>query len=243
MGGVVVRGIGGRRDEYRPIVSQIAADAQPATVAGAFRKLGCNEAYVADLDAIAGKDLAESQYEAIAGDGLQLWLDAGVSLPERAWQLSRREFAGQGLHRIVVGLESLESIDLLNQLFAVVGFERLVFSLDLKRGVPMTAIPKWQNLSPTEIAGDVLERGIRNLIVLDLADVGEARGLSTHSLCRQIRAMDAGVELIAGGGIRNQSDLNALADAGCNAALVASALHDARLQHSLVSNSQRALSN
>jgi len=35
--------------------------------------------------------------------------------------------------------------------------------------------------------------------------------------------------LIAGGGVRGLADLTALARAGCNAALVASALHDGKL--------------
>jgi uncharacterized protein related to proFAR isomerase len=41
--------------------------------------------------------------------------------------------------------------------------------------------------------------------------------------------MSSAVDLIAGGGVRGLDDLKALADAGCDAALVASALHDGRL--------------
>jgi phosphoribosylformimino-5-aminoimidazole carboxamide ribotide isomerase len=35
--------------------------------------------------------------------------------------------------------------------------------------------------------------------------------------------------IVAGGGVRGVPDLEALANAGCDAALVASALHDGRL--------------
>jgi phosphoribosylformimino-5-aminoimidazole carboxamide ribotide isomerase len=246
LGGLVVRGIGGRRDEYRPVVSQIAADAQPASVADAFRKLGYHEVYVADLDAIAGHDPAWSQYEALAAAGLQLWVDAGMAIPFSAegvggWfreecgldapahSQNRRATPAHSLHRVVVGLESLPGIETLDQILTAVGPDRLVFSLDLKRGAPRTTIHEWRNHSALAIAREVLELGIRHLIMLDLADVGEARGSSTISLCRQVRALDADVELIAGGGVRNRADLDALADAGCIAALVASALHDGQL--------------
>jgi phosphoribosylformimino-5-aminoimidazole carboxamide ribotide isomerase len=37
------------------------------------------------------------------------------------------------------------------------------------------------------------------------------------------------MELTSGGGVRGRDDLAALADAGCDAALVASALHDGQL--------------
>lgn len=229
LGGKVVRAIGGRRSAYRPVISQIAKDAWPSTVAAAYRERGFAETYVADLDAIAGHVPAWSQYAAIAGTGLQLWLDAGLASLDRAQQLLEFRIDGQPLHRLIVGLETLDSINLLEELVAAIGSERLVFSLDLQHGLPRTAIPAWRSRLPLEIAADVLHRGIRRLLLLDVADVGESRGSGTLPLCRQIRALDATVELIAGGGIRHQADVNSLASAGCNAVLVASALHDGRL--------------
>jgi phosphoribosylformimino-5-aminoimidazole carboxamide ribotide isomerase len=82
---------------------------------------------------------------------------------------------------------------------------------------------------PLEIARSVVQMGIERLIVLDLADVGENRGPRTLDLCRTVRAEYRNIELVAGGGVRGLDDLRAMADAGCDAALVASALHDGRL--------------
>jgi len=59
--------------------------------------------------------------------------------------------------------------------------------------------------------------------------VGVAGGTRTLTLCRNIRGEFPDIELTAGGGVRGIDDLRALADAGCDAALVASALHDGRL--------------
>ena len=54
-GGLVVRGVAGRRQEYRPVVSRLTPSSRPIDVAGAFRDhLGLDHLYLADLDAIAG---------------------------------------------------------------------------------------------------------------------------------------------------------------------------------------------
>jgi phosphoribosylformimino-5-aminoimidazole carboxamide ribotide isomerase len=54
--GAVVRGIGGRRAEYRRIASRWTASAEPVDVARALASpFGFTEFYVADLDAIAGR--------------------------------------------------------------------------------------------------------------------------------------------------------------------------------------------
>ena len=76
MGGQVVRGVGGRRDEYRPIKTILAADARPATIGRALAAAGFREAYVADLDAIAGAAPAWSIYEELLSCPLTLAVDA-----------------------------------------------------------------------------------------------------------------------------------------------------------------------
>jgi phosphoribosylformimino-5-aminoimidazole carboxamide ribotide isomerase len=64
--------------------------------------------------------------------------------------------------------------------------------------------------------------------VLDLARVGAGDGLDTHLIAR-VRNAAPGVSLLAGGGVRGLDDLMRLADAGCDGALVATALHNGRL--------------
>ena len=59
--------------------------------------------------------------------------------------------------------------------------------------------------------------------------VGMNDGVGTERLCRDLRSADPDLQIIAGGGIRSAGDLRSLETAGCDAALVASALHDGRL--------------
>src|SRR5437763_9801240 len=88
-GGVVVRGVAGRRREYRPVVSRLTDSCDPADVAAAFvRHFGLRELYVADLDAIAGSPPALATYAALHALGCSLWVDAGLRGAEQAGPLA-----------------------------------------------------------------------------------------------------------------------------------------------------------
>ena len=229
MDGQVVRGVAGRRAEYRPIQSSIAANARPGIVAEAFvERFGFDTVYVADLDAIMGGQPDLENYRYIAAAGLHMWLDAGLTNSAKAADtIVKLQYWGVD-SRLVIGLESLESEEALTEIRTIAP-RAPVFSIDLNDGQPRTRVPAWQGLSPLEIAQAVYSAGVRSLIVLDLADVGTDGGTRTMDLCRQIRRTAGFDQIVAGGGVRGIDDLKALADAGCDAALVASALHDGRL--------------
>jgi phosphoribosylformimino-5-aminoimidazole carboxamide ribotide isomerase len=223
-GGVVVRGVAGRREEYRPIVSQLVSEPTPRAIAKAFsHQFGFRETYVADLDAIAGQPPDCASYGEVASCGLSPWIDAGVTSAVDAQKLLAQPGS------VIVGLESLASLDELATIVAQCGRERIIFSLDLKSGQTNTRIERWRAASADSIAAKVIAQGIERIIVLDLADVGTGGGTRTLELVRRLRAAHPHLEITAGGGVRSRDDLLALAAAGCDAALVASALHDGRL--------------
>src|SRR5688572_20179475 len=153
MGGQVVRGVAGRRSEYRPVQSKIARSASPHDVATALaRQFRFQTAYVADLDAIVGGEPDWHSYETIAAAGLNLWLDAGLGDVPRARRLLEFFDARGGLERLVIGLESLANPRALTDLIGACGAERMVFSLDLKAGVPLITADDWRDWSPEQIA-------------------------------------------------------------------------------------------
>jgi len=230
LGGRIVRGVAGRRSEYQPVRSLLAADARPESVAGAFvRQLALTEGYLADLDAIGGKEPDWNAYRRVLDQGLDLWVDAGLAEPKRAARLAEFEHRGKSLSGVVAGLETVASPRQLETILAEVGPARLVFSLDLKAGRPLTADHSWPAHSPPAIAQIALELGVHRLIVLDLARVGTAGGAGTDELCRKIRAAAPHAELTTGGGIHSLDQIRALEEAGCHAVLIASALHDGRI--------------
>lgn len=239
MQGLVVRGVAGRRSEYRPIVSSLVSGAVPRDVAAALAEaFVLTDFYLADLDAIAGAEPAWDVYDALLNDGRRLWVDAGVQNHRRAEQLAQFRQDTTPLDAVVVGLESLPTADLLDACLDVCGGRQLVFSLDLKAGRPLAG-RGWHDASALEIAAEVVRRGAQRMIVLDLAQVGMDGGVGTLDLCRELHQRHPELEIIAGGGVRGMDDLRHVAAAGCQGVLIASALHDGRLTRADVTDAAR----
>ena len=74
-----------------------------------------------------------------------------------------------------------------------------------------------------------VDAGFRTAIVLDLARVGMGGGAASLGLLRDLAARHPEVEWVAGGGVRDRSDVDALSIAGASAVLVGSAIHDGRI--------------
>jgi len=223
-GGVIARGVAGRRREYRPIVSRLTTATTPREVAQALRRrYALEELYLADLDAIAGAEPAWAVYEALQADGFRLWVDPGLRTPEQACRL-----AEAGVQGIVAGLETLAGPAALAEIVANLG-QRVVFSLDLNSGLPLAAGPDWRGRSTAAIASMALDVGVQRLLVLDLARVGLAGGPGTEGLCFRLATDYPDRQIWAGGGIRDLADLRQLASGGVRAVLLASALHDERI--------------
>jgi phosphoribosylformimino-5-aminoimidazole carboxamide ribotide isomerase len=224
MFGQVVRGIGGRRSEYRPIVSRLAPSSEPAAVAAAFaEQFGFSEFYLADLDAIGGASPAWHIYSHLHARGHRLWVDAGIRNLDQARELGRA-----GVKRVVIGLETIAGPEVLAAAVNDLR-ESAVFSLDLREGQPLGNVSAWPSGSAEGIATLAVELGVRRIIVLDLASVGGRAGIGTLDLCGWLAKSQPQVEIYAGGGVRDVNDLRQLRDAEVRGALVASALHDGKL--------------
>jgi uncharacterized protein related to proFAR isomerase len=69
------------------------------------------------------------------------------------------------------------------------------------------------------------ELDVRELLVIDLARVGSRGGPPLEAVTTLAAALP-GVDVYAGGGVRDDRDIDALAQAGAAGALVATALHE-----------------
>ena len=222
LGSQVVRGVAGRRDQYRPLVTRLVEGSDPVTIATAIRgAFGLRQLYVADLDAILYRRLNTSLLRALCTDRFSLMVDAGLRSADEAAAVF-----DAGVDQIVAGLETLESPNDLRQLIRQHGSARIVFSLDLRNGESLASSPAWALGDPLEIARCAVESGCTQLIVLDIARVGTAGGVATLPLCEEIRRAFPGVTIVTGGGVRSVDDLRTLERAGIDGVLVASALHD-----------------
>lgn len=223
LNGLVVRGVAGRRSEYRPLQSKLVETAVPLDVARALQTVfGFQRLYVADLDGILHRRPSWVAYQQLIDCGFKLLVDAGITSVE-----DTRRLSGLGCD-VVIGLESSPSPEHVARMANAC--EAVTFSLDLQNGQPMLAegASGWSH-NPREIVRQAIDGGISRLIVLDLADVGMGSGTRTGSLCQSLLAEFPHLHLTCGGGIRNLDDLRQWRTLGAKQVLVASALHDGRL--------------
>lgn len=229
-GGQVVHALRGERARYQPLITTLAAGSDPGVIGRALRDtFSFNAIYVADLDAIAGRDPNWRGIGELLEIGFAVWLDPGVTNTTTANRWAEFEHSGLPLSTVVIGLESVRSRHELSAIVDAVSQRRAVFSLDLIGGRPILGDATWSNASPLKIVREAVESGFRRVIVLDLSAVGAEQGLQTTELCREILAEFPALELTTGGGVRNLEDIELVARVGCQGLLLASALHQGAL--------------
>ena len=251
MGGVVVRAVGGRRAEYRPIQSRLTTSTDPIEVAKRLLDVtGSQELYVADLDAILNPD-HHSELAATLADAFpktRILYDRGIRTPAdvqkipivKSWK--RIPWLGwvygvevRNLYPIIA-TETVESIEKLTE--SMCKHMGCVVSVDHRDGQWLGNIAVFRDLGLTDHSStaDVavaftMNFGANTVILLDLAKVGERHGPLNADHVRQVSKQFKRIEhkIYVGGGIRNWDDIHRLEDAGAAGVLVASALHDGTL--------------
>jgi len=212
-GGLVVHARMGRRDEYRPIKTNLSPTSDPVDVArGLFSIYPFPTLYVADLDAIEGRADNSTAVERlqVAFPNVTLWVDNGIA---RLTEAERWLAADSGY--LVLGSESQADLTLMRRLAHE---PRVVLSLDF-RGAEFQG-PRELLADPACWPGKV--------IAMTLAKVGSGAGPDMDVLA-SVRKAGATRMVYAAGGVRDAADLTALERAGIAGALVASCLHDGRL--------------
>lgn len=217
MDGLVVHARAGERDRYRPLASsKLAASAEPVAVVEALLALHPFCAlYIADLDAIRGRGAQSALLAELATRFPQLdfWVDAGIATETRLREL----LAVPGL-RPVLGSESQEDPKLLERASALAP-GRILLSLDWRgeEALDPAGLGEHPDLWPEEV------------IVMTLGRVGTGSGPDLARL-EKVRDVAGSTRRVwAAGGVRGLEDLLLLRERGIAGALVATALHDGRL--------------
>jgi phosphoribosylformimino-5-aminoimidazole carboxamide ribotide isomerase len=213
--GIVVHARRGDRAGYGPLCSPLVEGSEPVAVARALcAHTGSDRLYVADLDAIAGAPPDLETLRRLAAVA-ELWVDAGATTAARAAALG-----SAGAARNVIGTESLSDAG-----YEGGGGPAPVLSVDLRDGVLISPRSQLAGSGPDAAIGLAVELGARELLVIDLARVGSRAGPPLEAVATLAAALP-GVDVYAGGGVRDDRDLHALGRAGAAGALVATALHD-----------------
>lgn len=225
---------GGDRSAYPPVRSAVAPDhpGDAVALAHAYHDvLGAVACYVADLDALQGGPVQRGLIRELAGfqTGFsgQLLVDAAASGPDGAL-----EVLSCGASDAIIGMETLRSFADLQAIVELAGANRVIFGLDLKLGAPMinSLLDDAAGAHPdaTSLAAQAVDSGVSTILVLDLARVGSGVGVDL-GLLDALRRRHPQVRLLAGGGVLTRKDLERMEDAGCDGALVASAIHAGRI--------------
>lgn len=216
MGGIVVHARQGQRQSYQPIKSDLCLSAEPKAFIKALLELHPFKClYLADLDAIMSGNMDLACYTELVESfpEIEFWLDAGVKTVQQYQKLK----AIDGM-RIIVASESMEEIDLLSQVS--------VLSLDYKDGELLSKVDLMAHIASWP----------EQIIVLSLDQVGSHKGPNI-ALLEKIKTLAGdGCSFIVGGGARDEQDLALLEARNVRAVLIASALHNGKINKQVLLN-------
>lgn len=237
--GHAVRAERGKRDHYRPIRSSLAATSEPVGIARALvAATGSETLYVADLGAILqrGAHAATLAELCAALPGVEIWLDAGFA--DYAALCATLDAIGCALAPSLAPALAVTAPDrarLQTRIVPVFGTESLRDTAAVREAERDGYAPV---LSLDHRAGHLLTAGAldnstswwpKRVISMTLDHVGSYAGPDLATLERLRERAPRGTQLIGAGGIRDRRDLQRARASGAHAWLVASALHDRRV--------------
>lgn len=223
LNGVAVHGIRGERKRYQPLKSSLFTSVDSVDIALSFESLGFSSLYLADLDAILGKSANFNIYRQIMTQTrLELMVDAGIADIAKA-----EKVLDTCVTKIVVGSETLSSLDFLSQAVRAFGEKKVVVSIDQKEGKVLGASEAIASMDAVSFAQKLANVGVRQIILLDLDRVGTEHGINLP-LLRNILETTR-VEVLVGGGIRSLQELEDLRKLGVSGTLVATVLHNGKV--------------
>lgn len=195
--GLVVHGAGGRRAEYRPLDWGISPSAEPLPY---VRALSPRSVYIADLDRIAGTGNHDRTVQSIAALCGRTYVDRGCRSP--------RDFLSGVIN--VVGTET-GGPDLAK-------YRGGYLSVDVIGG---KTVPAGED--PVAVLSKANGWHFSGCILLNIGSVGTRSGVDPDLIGTFRKAYHG--KLLYGGGVAGMGDLDELAKAGFDGAIVSTAVH------------------
>ena len=217
IGGRVVRLTGG---DY---AQQTTYADDPVAVARDFEARGYTHLHLVDLDgARAGRIVNLGVLERVcAATGLHVDFGGGVRGTE---QLERA--LGAGARQVMAGSLAVRDPGTVLAWLARFGPEVVILGMDVRGS--RVAVDGWQAKSALDwpkFLSDYRRAGVRRVVCTDVSRDGMMSGPAL-ALYAEVLQQEAGLELVASGGIRSLEDVAACAKTGCDAAIVGKALYE-----------------
>jgi phosphoribosylformimino-5-aminoimidazole carboxamide ribotide isomerase len=207
--------------------TKVVYSSRPAELAERFRAAGARRLHVVDLDgARAGRPVNTATIRAIAeaaGAGLEVEVGGGLRTIEAVEQV-----LAAGARYAVLGTAAVQRLQLVEE--ACRRFPgRIVCGIDAKGGeVAVSGWAEGTGLPVAEVARRVKVAGVALVEYTDVARDGMFTGVDASGAARLAR--EAGVEVVASGGVASLDDVRACRAAGLAGVIVGKAIYEGRLE-------------
>jgi phosphoribosylformimino-5-aminoimidazole carboxamide ribotide isomerase len=191
----------------------------PAAAATRFVGEGAARLHVVDLDGAFSGRPTPGLVERVAAAGVPVQVGGGLRD-----EATMEAALDAGAARVIVGTAALDpgALTLLAERFG----ERLVVAVDARDGrVVADGWVSETDVAPRQLAQACAEAGVRRLLVTATRRDGSLAGPDVELLGE---VLEAGLPILAAGGIASLDDLRELRDLGCEGAVVGSALWSGR---------------
>ena len=212
--GSVVRLLHGQYDQ----VTTYAAD--PVEAASAWSDDGASLVHVVDLNgARTGKpdvdlwnDLGSAGVAFQIGGGIR---DASVAV----------KAIEAGASRVVVGTAAVQSAQVLGEIVAAAGTDRVVVAIDVKEGRALGSGWTDHGAPIDDVVRTVVDAGVQVVLVTGIERDGALNGPNVR-LLEEVRSVAPGLRLIASGGVSSLVDIATLCAFPCDGVIVGRALYE-----------------
>ena len=184
--------------------------------------MGATRLHIVDLD--GARDGSPANLPAIerisSAAGVPVHLGGGIRDLNTA-----RAAIDSGVSRIMLGTAAVEDADLISTLLGEIGNERVIVSVDAKDG--RVALHGWLQGSDalaTDLVADMAAKGVKRFLYTDISRDGTLTEPNFEAI-GELAGQEAGIRLIAAGGIATVAHLQRLADLGAEAAIVGRAIY------------------
>jgi phosphoribosylformimino-5-aminoimidazole carboxamide ribotide isomerase len=220
-----VHAVRGERTNYQPLTSKMFNNSDPLTITKCLTKdYGFEEIYIADLDAIMHGNPNIHLFEKILKiPRIKVMVDIGISRLDDIVRYSKI-----GFNKLIIGIETLRTLEDLKEGVKVVGTEKLIISLDMFQGKILSKTKRIKNSTPLELINKLNLFGVKEIILLDLARVGQKIGGIPQSYLEILKEFNGRV--FVGGGIKNYEDLLNYKYHNFSGILIATALYDGTIE-------------
>lgn len=196
----------------------------PLAVAKKFAKEGAELANLIDLDGAASKQPVNSQLILKIAQAIKIPIQVGGGIRDYDAAVT---YLNSGVKRIILSTAAIEKPKLITRLINAFGSDRIIVAADIKND--LFAVNGWQQSSGKTVDETVrlLEKlAVKNVLVTDTSKDGTLAG-PNFALAQQF--IDAGIQVIAAGGVATLADIVELRKRGAYGVVLGKALYENKL--------------